>query len=135
MINNSCHCGGNSVDNFYSLFNCSHASCLDCYLNNNKCNNGCNNNCSSDSSLETSQFTCINYYDINLENVIASKIKAFGYIEKHNALALKFTDGTKKLILNVNKSIYDELCTLNNDTIYNFLKNNINNNNQCINIP
>ena len=75
MAIENCNCGGNQLNRFYSLFTCNHSNCEECHWTNNKCCNGCY----SDSSSNSSDSKCINYYDINMQNVITSKIKAFGY--------------------------------------------------------
>lgn len=126
----NCSCSGNSLDRFYSLFTCDHTNCKECHWTNNKCCNGCYSDTSS------SKNTCLNYYDITLQEVIASKIKSFGYCDNYKALAVQFIDGTKKLYLNVEKQIYDDLVALNKDTLFMYLENNINpDTNTCINIP
>ena len=126
----NCACGGSTLDRFYSLFVCDHANCNECHWTNNKC---CNGDTSSDSNTDSK---CLNYYNIKMQNVISSKIKTFGYSDKHKALAIQFVDGSKKLILNVDKQLYEDLITLNKDTLFMHLEQNINtDNNQCIDIP
>lgn len=133
MAIENCACGGNSLDRFYSLFTCDHANCAQCHWTNNKCCNGCY---SDESSNHGRKSDCLNYYDINMQNVISSKIKAFGYCDNHKALGVQFVDGTKKLYLNVEKQLYEDLVALNKDTLYMWLEKNIcTQENQCINIP
>ena len=131
----NCGCGGNSLDRFYSLFTCSHANCNECHWTNNKCCNGCYTDTSNKSISK-----CLNYYDIDMQNVISSKIKSFGYCDNHKALGVQFTDGTKKLYINVDKNIYNELLDLNKDLLYMYLESNVINpenkesNIQCVDI-
>lgn len=134
MAIENCGCGGNALDRFYSLFVCDHANCSQCIWTNNKCCNGCyaDESCSTD----TCKDGCLNYYDINMQDVISSRIKSFGYCDNQRALAIQFTDGSKKLYLNVDREIYDDLVALNKDTLYMHLVNSLcNENNQCISIP
>lgn len=127
----NCACGGNNIDRFYSLFTCDHANCAECHWTLNKCCNGCYSN--SDSS---NQDGCLNFYDINFKEVINSKIKSFGYCDNHKALGLIFHDGNKKLILNVEREVYDGLVELNKDLLFMFLEENISKETtQCIDIP
>ncbi|MDY5929933.1 MAG: KTSC domain-containing protein [Candidatus Onthovivens sp.] len=121
MAIENCNCGGNQLNRFYSLFTCNHSNCEECHWTNNKCCNGCY----SDSSSNSSNSKCINYYDINMQNVITSKIKAFGYCNNHKALGVQFTDGTKKLYLNVNEDTFKALVDLNKDLLYMFLESNV----------
>lgn len=118
----NCACGGNNVDRFYSLFTCDHANCNECYWTNNKCCNGCysDDDCSTHSSS-----SCLNYYDIKMQNVITSRIKSFGYCKNHKALGIQFIDGSKKLILNVEEDVYQGLVDLNKDLLYMYFKENI----------
>lgn len=127
----NCSCGGNALDRFYSLFTCSHANCSECHWTNNKCCNGCYSDINNNSNSK-----CLNYYDINMQNVIFSKIKSFGYCDNHKALGVQFVDGTKKLYLNVDKEIYNDLLNLNKDLLYMHLESNVIENNevQCISI-
>ena len=60
-----------------------------------------------------------------MQNVITSKIKAFGYCNNHKALGVQFTDGTKKLYLNVNEDTFKALVDLNKDLLYMFLESNV----------
>lgn len=117
----NCKCGGNFLDKYYSLFTCSHSNCEECHWTNNKCCNGCY----SDSSSNSSDSKCINYYDINMQNVITSKIKAFGYCNNHKALGVQFIDGTKKLYLNVSEETFKALVEQNKDSLYIFLESNV----------
>lgn len=132
MSSGNCPCGGNNIDRFYALFTCDHANCAQCHWTNNQCCNGISTendslNCDSD---------CINFYNLTLQDVITSKLKAFGYCEKHKALGVQFIDGTKKLYLNVDKDLYDGLVALNKDSLFMYLQNYIcNDSHQCINIP
>ena len=128
MANQNCGCGGNAFDNFYSMFVCNRASCEDCHTVNNECCNPCYNDNNNNSG-------CLDFYSIDFKNIISSKIKAFGYCDYYKALGIIFVDGTKKLILNVDKSIYDELIRLNTDPICTFLESNLTNDNYCINMP
>lgn len=133
MAIENCGCGGNMMDRFYSLFVCDHANCSECHWTNNKCCNGCYSDASSDSDRNSK---CLNYYDIKMQNVISSKIKAFGYCDNHRALGVQFIDGTKKLFLNVDKQIYEDLVALNKDTLFMYLEEHIHaEDNQCIDIP
>lgn len=133
MAIENCACGGNVIDRFYSLFVCDHANCAECHWTNNNCCNGCYSDTSSNSNCNSK---CLNYYDIKMQNVISSKIKAFGYCDNHKALGVQFVDGTKKLYLNVDKQIYEDLVALNKDTLFMYLEQNIcTDNNQCIEIP
>lgn len=133
MAIENCACGGSNIDRFYSLFTCDHANCAECHWTNNKCCNGYDSDTSSDSNCNSK---CLNYYDIKMQNVICSRIKAFGYSDNHKALAIQFVDGSKKLYLNVDKQIYDDLIALNKDTLFMYLEQNIcTDDNQCIEIP
>ena len=132
MNNVNCSCGGNLTDKFYSLFTCDHANCAQCKWTNNKCCNGCYSDTSSNSDCNSK---CLNYYDINMQNVISSKIKAFGYCDNHHALGVQFVDGTKRLYLNVDKQIYEDLVALNKDTLFMYLEQNVcDEYHQCIDI-
>lgn len=133
MIEN-CPCGGNLKDKFYSLFVCEHVNCSQCHWTLNSCCNGCYDDSNSNNS-DSSKSNCLNYYDINMQPVISSKIKAFGYCDNHNALGVQFVDGTKKLYLNVNKEVYDDLVNLNKDMLYMYLEQNVcDEYHQCINV-
>ena len=142
MSTKNCECGGNSLEKFYSLFTCDHANCMECVWTNNKC---CGYSDSSSDSVIQCNSNCINFYDINMQEVITSKIKSFGFCITNEdeetgiitgALAIKFTDVCKKLFLNVNKEIYDSLLNANKDFMYINLEQNIcSTNNQCIMIP
>lgn len=140
----NCGCGGNAIDRFYSLFTCSHANCAECPWTNNKCCNGINE---TDTTCDCSN-SCVNYYNIPMQDVIVSKIKSFGFCKTneeidnegnhiiYGALAIKFSDGTKKLFMNVNKEIYDNMLASNKDYKYINLEENIcNEEHQCILIP
>lgn len=134
MAGENCPCGGNAMDRFYSLFVCDHASCANCHFTLNNCCNGCYSD--SSCSTDTCKDGCLNYYDINMQKVISSKIKAFGYCDNHKALAIQFVDGTKKLYLNVDKYVYEDLVALNKDSLYMYLEKTLCNDiNQCITIP
>ena len=133
----NCPCGGNKVNQFYSLFTCDHANCKECHNTLNICNTGLDD---SDNGwgIDSGKQKCesINFYNLKFIDTTPSKIKAFGYCDTAQALGLKFTDGTKRLILNVDKSIYDALCDLNQDLLYNYIDENIDKQiSQCINIP
>ena len=133
MSNSTCSCGGNDWDRFYSLFVCDHSSCKTCHWTNNKCCNGCYSDTSLDSNNDSK---CLNYYDIKMQNVISSKIKAFGYCDNHKALGVQYVDGSKKLYLNVDKQIYEDLVALNKDVLFMYLEQStIANANQCVEIP
>jgi len=130
MAFGNCPCGGSMLDRFQSLFTCS-GDCSRCHWTLNTCCNGCYGDTSS--SKHTSD--CINFYDINFQNIITSKIRAFGYCDNHKALGIKFANGNKKIYLNVERDVYDGLLDLNKDLLFMFLENNIGDDNQCINIP
>ena len=133
MAVENCPCGGSQLDRFYSLFTCDHANCVECHWTLNNCCNGCYSDTSNDNCNDSN---CINYYDIKMQNVITSKVKAFGYCNNHKALAIQFIDGTKKLYLNVEKEVYDDLVALNRDTLYMYLEQNLcTEYTQCVNIP
>lgn len=139
----NCNCGGNSIDRFYSLFTCDHANCAECHWTNNKCCTG-EYDGSIDELINCSS-KCINYYDISMTEVITSKIKSFGFCITNKdeetgiitgALAVQFTDGTKKLYLNINKEIYDSLLNANKDYMFINLSQNVcSDDNQCVIIP
>ena len=131
MATQNCNCGGNNLDNFYSLFVCDHANCAECHWTNNKCYNGCYSDTSLDSNCNSKH---LNYYDISMQNVISSKIKAFGYCDNHQALGIQFADGTKRLYLNIDKQIYEDLVALNKDTLLTYLEQNIDDK-QYVEIP
>lgn len=140
MAIENCSCGGNNIDKFYSLFTCDRANCNECHWTNNKCCNGSSNNANDDINDCSSE--CINFYNIPQEKMIVSKIKSFGFCKTHineetneifGALAVTYTDGTKKLYLNVNKEVYDSLKNANKDYLYINLSQNVcNETNQCI---
>jgi|GEM_PF-4153612 len=126
----NCPCGGNAMDRFYSLFTCDHV-CSHCHWTFNQCCNGCY----ADESACNCKGDCVNFYDIKLKPVLLSKIKAFGYCDNHKALGVQYTDGNKKLFLNVEKDIYDGLVELNKDLLSMYLESNLTEDNQCIVIP
>ena len=113
-------CGGNPLDNFYSLFTCEHVNCEQCHLHLKDCCHGIIN-----SSTTECKSDCLNFYNIDLQKTICTKVKSFGYDDKHNALAIVFNNGVKKLFLNVDKSIYYQLIDLNKDMLSIFIDNNI----------
>lgn len=130
MPNIGCNCGGSNIDRFYALFTCDHV-CTSCRWTNNKCCNGCYSTSSSSSSKKSN--CCLNYYDIDMQEVITSRIKAFGYCDNHKALGIQYVDGRKRLYLNVDRSIYEGLVDLNKDLLFMFLEENISSDdNQCI---
>lgn len=142
MSTENCGCGGNRLEKFYSLFTCDHANCAECSWTNNRC---CGYSDSSSDSVITCNSNCVNYYNIPMQDVITSKIKSFGFCITNEdketgvitgALAVKFTDGCKKLFLNVNKEIYDSLLDANKDFMYINLEQNVcSTDNQCVMIP
>ena len=139
----NCACGGNAIDRFYSLFTCDHANCSECSWTNNKCCNGYPTN--ADSEIGNCINSCVNFYNIPMHEVLPSKIKSFGFCKTSEdtetntiigALAIQFTDGTKKLYMNVNKEIFDSLLNANKDFMFINLSQNVcNEDNQCIVIP
>lgn len=143
MAIENCPCGGNNLDRFYSLFTCDHANCTECSWTLNSC---CNGNSNGDNLVTKCNSKCVNYYSINMQDVITSKIKSFGFCITNEdsetgiitgALAIQFIDGTKKLFLNVNKEIYDSLLNANKDYMYINLEQSVccSEDNQCVIIP
>lgn len=130
MAIENCGCGGSNLDRFYSLFTCDHV-CSTCKWYNPKCCNSCYDT----GNNKSTNHKCLNYYDINMVDVIHSRIKQFGYCDNHKALGIQFTDGTKKLILNVERDVYEGLLDLNKDLLYMYLlENTSSDKNQCITI-
>lgn len=129
-VTNPCGpCGGSPLDRFESLFTCS-GVCSDCKWINPRCCNTC-----YDTNTDTCKNGCLDFYDINMIPVIQSKIKSFGYCDNFKALGIQFTNGCKKIYMNVDKEIYERLLDLNKDLLYMFLEDNIDpSKNQCINI-
>lgn len=141
----NCACGGNSIDRFYALFTCDRANCNECKWTNNNCCIGSYINKETDIGDCTNG--CINYYNIPMHDVIVSKIKSFGFCKTnevtddegntaiYGALAVQFTNGAKKLFMNVNKELYDNMIADNKDFKYINLEQSLcNSENQCIDI-